>query len=146
MHSHVLENNHPPPTKVEEEKISERFRLDPFSTNTYFIFNSKKKYVPVNAKLFVVTYLYPNLIHSCFRWKQEFDEKKDDKDNDNSNQTSINQKTKLSELNSELSLTDEERSLFRWKKQFDEKKNNNKGNPSSNDTQSKETKEHGIVK
>ena len=81
-----------------------------------------------------------------FRWKQEFDEKKGDKDHDNSNQTSTNQKIKLSELNSELSLTDEELSLFRWKKQFDEKKNNNKGNPSSNDTQSKETKEHGIVK
>ena len=96
------------------------------------------------SKLFVVTYLYPNLIHSCFRWKQEFDEKKDDKDNDNSNQTSINQKTKLSELHSELNLTDEERSLFRWKKQFDEKKN--KGSQSSSDTQSKETKEQGIVK
>ena len=98
------------------------------------------------SKLFVVTYLYPNLIHSCFRWKQEFDEKKDDKDNDNGNQTSINQKTKLSELNSELSLTDEERSLFRWKKQFDEKKNNNKGSQSSSDTRSKESKDQGIIK
>ena len=71
---------------------------------------------------------------------------KGDKDSDNSSQTSTNQKTKLSELNSELSLTDEELSLFRWKKQFDEKKNNNKGSQSSSDTRSKESIEQGIVK
>ena len=86
------------------------------------------------------------MTNSCFRWKQEFDEKKGDKDNDNSNPTSTNPKIKLSELNSELSLTDEELSLFRWKKQFDEKKNNNKGSQSSSDTRSKESKEQGIVK